>query len=60
MAGGIDFSREAVRREPGDTQPPLATWYYFFFAFFAAFFFAFFFAAIIVSFKVNLGMLYVR
>jgi hypothetical protein len=47
-------------REPGDTQPPLATSYYFFFAFFAAFFFAFFFAAIIVSFKVNLGMLYVR
>jgi hypothetical protein len=37
---------------------PRVTAYYFFFAafFFAAFFFAFFFAAIIVSFKVNLGM----
>ena len=50
------------RREPGVTQPPLTTYNYFFFAafFFAAFFLAFFFAAIIVSFKVNLGMLYVR
>jgi hypothetical protein len=42
--------------------PPLVTGYYFFFAafFLAAFFLAFFFAAIIVSFKVNLGMLHVR
>jgi hypothetical protein len=41
---------------------PRFTAYYFFFAvfFFAAFFLAFFFAAIIVSFKVNLGMLRVR
>ena len=52
--------KRVMRREPGDTQPPLTTCYYFFFAFFAAFFFAFFFAAIIVSFKVNLGMLHVR
>jgi hypothetical protein len=44
----------------GIPSPRVATCYYFFFAFFAAFFFAFFFAAIIVSFKVNLGMLYVR
>ena len=47
----------------GLTQPPLATWYYYFFFaafFFAAFFFAFFLAAIIVSFKVNLGMHHVR
>jgi hypothetical protein len=38
---------------------PRFTAYYFFFAvfFFAAFFLAFFFAAILVSFKVNLGML---
>jgi hypothetical protein len=52
----LTFLKAVRRREPGDTQPPLATSYYFFFAFFAAFFFAFFFAAIIVSFKVNLGM----
>ena len=45
----------------GYPAPAFAT-YYFFFAvfFFAAFFLAFFFAAIIVSFKVNLGMLIAR
>jgi len=53
---------EGGEREPGVTRPPLATYYFFLAVFFfeLPFFFAFFFAAIIVSFKVNLGMLIVR
>ena len=45
-----------IKREPGVTQPPHNFNYFFF----AAFFLAFFFAAIIVSFKVNLGIVQVR
>jgi len=45
-----DWNR--IEREPGVTQPPHNFNYFFF----AAFFLAFFFAAIIVSFKVNLGI----
>ena len=48
-------------REPGVAQPPHNFNYFFLAAFFfAAFFLAFFFAAIIVSFKVNLGIVQVR
>ena len=51
---------EGGEREPGVTRPPLTAYYFFLAVFFfeLPFFFAFFFAAIIVSFKVNLGMLY--
>lgn len=46
----------------GYPAPAFATYYFFLAVFFLElpFFFAFFFAAIIVSFKVNLGMLIVR
>ena len=46
----------------GYPAPAFATYYFFFAVFFfeLPFFFAFFFAAIIVSFKVNLGMLIAR
>jgi hypothetical protein len=47
---------KGTKREPGITQPPQNFNYFFF----AAFFLAFFFAAIIVSFKVNLGIVQVR
>lgn len=48
----------AEMRRPGVTRPSQTTYYYFFLAafFLPAFFFAFFFAAIIVSLKVNLGI----
>ena len=47
---------KGIEREPGVTQPPHNFNYFFF----AAFFLGFFFAAIIVSFKVNLGIVQVR
>jgi len=44
-------------RRPGNSRPSLYYYYFFLAAFFLpAFFFAFFFAAIIVSLKVNLGI----
>jgi hypothetical protein len=55
--------REGWNRKRGPELPgPRYNFNYFFLAafFFAAFFFAFFFAAIIVSFKVNLGIVQVR
>jgi hypothetical protein len=56
--GGMHHRRDwkGTKREPGVTQPPHNFNYFFF----AAFFLAFFFAAIIVSFKVNLGIVQVR
>lgn len=56
--GGTNQRRDGkgIKREPGVTRPPHNFNYFFF----AAFFLAFFFAAIIVSFKVNLGIVQVR
>jgi hypothetical protein len=56
--GGTNKRRDGngIERGPGVTQPPHNFNYFFF----AAFFLAFFFAAIIVSFKVNLGIVQVR
>jgi hypothetical protein len=65
--GGLGMPRRAalVRRDQmtgaGGYPAPAVLNYFFLAAFFlAAFFLAFFLAAIIVSFKVNLGIIYVR